>query len=96
MNEAIEMQFMIDNAAAFFSGVWPHVAATHPMMIELAEYAPEANRKQARYRGAVLRVAAAMTKPTKATSIPPVMCHVRSFWRPDDHPSRTANPPETR
>jgi hypothetical protein len=36
MNEVIAVQFMIDSAPAFFSGVWPHVAATQPMMMELA------------------------------------------------------------
>jgi hypothetical protein len=36
MNEVMATQFIIDSAPAFFSGVCPHVAATHPMMIELA------------------------------------------------------------
>jgi hypothetical protein len=38
-----------EKEAAFFSGVWPNGAETHPRMTEVTAYAPVAKREQARY-----------------------------------------------
>jgi len=61
------------------------------MMTELTEYAPIGNIKQATYRPAVLRVAAAMANPRMATTKPAVMCQVLSCNFPEDQPM--AKPP---
>lgn len=44
--------------------------------------------KQATYRAAVLSVEAARTKPATAMERPTVICHVRSWTRPEFHPKR--------
>ena len=76
---------------AFFSLVCDNVDEAHPMMTELTEYAPSGNMKQATYRPAVFRVAAAMANPRIENVKPAVMCHVLSCNFPEDQP--IAKPP---
>lgn len=59
-------------------------------MTEFTANAPAAKTKHATYRPAVFVVDAAITNPTMATAKPIVMCHVRSWYRPDDHAKRSA------
>lgn len=66
------------------------------MITELTEYAPMGKMKQATYLPAVLRVAAAIAKPRMATERPAVICHVRSWRRPDDQPIKRPAAPARR
>lgn len=73
---------------ALFSLVWDSVDEAQPMMTEFTEYAPIGKMKHAMYLPAVFSVEAATTKPITATDKPAVMCHVRSWRRPELHPMK--------
>ena len=58
------------------------------MMTLFTLYAPMAKMKQAVYRAATLRLAAASAKPATAMPRPTVICHVRSCSLPELQPKK--------
>jgi len=58
------------------------------MMTLLTEYAPRGKMKQATYLPAVFSVDAVIANPRMAIDKPVVICHVRSWYRPELQPKR--------
>jgi hypothetical protein len=83
-------------ATAFFSGVCPHVEPHHPRISELTPYVPMVKMTIAVYRPATLMGAEATRKPTTATHLEMVMCHVRSLNLPEDHETAIVTAPAIR
>lgn len=75
--------FCSATATALFSFVWAHMLAIHECVMEVPPQVPMMKTKAAKYRTTGFSVAAAREKPTAASVLSDVRCHVRSLKCPD-------------